>query len=90
MTAGRGLRSQIRRAAVSVSGNLVEGCARTTRREYARFVEIALGSASETRYFLGLAKRLHFLDADVLVARYDGLIKGLQVLLQSLVPRPEA
>ena len=42
-----GITSQLRRAAVSIGANLAEGCGRRTSAELARFVRIALGSASE-------------------------------------------
>ena len=82
-----GLQAQIRRAAVGIAASLVEGSARRTTRDYAHFVTIALGSASEVRYLLSVARRLGMLDADVstgLEARYDELVRGLQALVSAL------
>ncbi len=42
-----GLTNQMRRAAVSISSNLAEGCSRSSKTDYARFVEIATGSVFE-------------------------------------------
>ena len=42
-----GLTIQMRRAAVSISSNIAEGCSRSSRVDYARFVEIATGSVFE-------------------------------------------
>ena len=62
-----GLRAQLRRASLSVPTNIVEGCARDSRRDYIRFLDIAFGSSAETEYLLHVAARLGFLTACALV-----------------------
>jgi four helix bundle protein len=57
-----GLVSQLRRAASSVPANIAEGCGSDGNREFARFLNIALRSASETEYHLLLARDLGYLD----------------------------
>ncbi len=57
-----GLVAQIRRAAVSVPTNIVEGYSRKGDKELARFIDIALGSLAETRYLLGFSCDLGYLS----------------------------
>ena len=57
-----GLTSQIRRSAASVCANLAEGCGRSGKRDFGRFVQVALGSASELEYHLLLASDLDMLE----------------------------
>lgn len=56
-----GMTSQARRCAVSVSANIAEGSAKKSFREYRRFLDIALGSLSELKVYLLMAKELGYL-----------------------------
>ncbi len=57
-----GLISQIKRAAVSIPTNIAEGCGRNSDPDFARFLEIAYGSANEVDYLLHLSKDLSILE----------------------------
>jgi four helix bundle protein len=57
-----GLTSQIRRSCASIPANIAEGCGRSGDAELARFLRIAMGSASELEYHLLLAHDLGLLN----------------------------
>src|SRR5690349_16633053 len=57
-----GLRSQIRRSAMSIGSNIAEGAGRSSDGDFARFLDIALGSANEAEYQLLLARDLNYLS----------------------------
>jgi four helix bundle protein len=59
-----GITDQIRRASVSIPANIAEGCGKDSRADFARYIQIAIGSSSEVEYFILLARDLSFLNND--------------------------
>ena len=79
-----GLVSQIRRCASSIPANIAEGCGRRGNGEFHRFLQIAMGSASELEYHLLLSRDLKFLHAD-LHASLNSRVEEVKRMLSSLI-----
>jgi len=82
-----GLTSQLRRASSSVRANIAEACGRKSEAEFARFLQIATGSASEVEYHLLLARDLEFIEPekyDRLNIQINEVKKMLNTFLQKL------
>ncbi len=75
-----GLTSQLRRAALSVPANIVEGYSWRGDKELTRFIDIALGSLAETKYLLHFAHALEYLRD----AEYDALAEEGETLGRKL------
>ncbi|MFB6262160.1 MAG: four helix bundle protein [Bradymonadaceae bacterium] len=76
-----GLAAQIRKSAVSVPSNIVEGCARSSEPEFIRHLEIAYGSAKELQYQVSLAHRLGYIGDDEYREFEDHCDETLRVLV---------
>jgi four helix bundle protein len=75
-----GLTSQMRRAAVSVPSNIVEGCSRRSEADFLRFLDIALGSSQELDYQISLARRLDYLSEPPATEICDLSQRNVQIL----------
>ncbi|NBQ55808.1 MAG: four helix bundle protein [Verrucomicrobia bacterium] len=85
-----GLTAQARRAAVSVSSNIVEGCARESQMEYFRFLEIAYGSLRELDYQISLAVKLGYTNPQIsepCLSKIGETLKVLGALVLSMRTR---
>ena len=76
-----GLTSQIRRACASIPTNIAEGCGRESSADFARFLQIAMGSASETEYLILLAHDLKYLTTDQHAELMDTIIRIKKMLI---------
>src|SRR5213592_2111618 len=81
-----GLTSQIRRSAASICANIAEGCGRGSRRDFARLLQTARGSASELEYHLILAADLRLVDGPTHV-RCAQQVTDVKRMLTGLIRR---
>jgi len=78
------LTSQMRRSAVSVAANIVEGSARKNRNEYLQFLYIAISSLAELSYYIRFTKDLEYLETktyEELWAKAQEALRTLQGLI---------
>ena len=84
-----GILSQMRRAVVSVSSNIAEGSSRSSRQDFSRFVELAVGSLYELVSQGFIARKQGFLDEQILQKLYSDseelirMLSGLRNHLRS-------
>ncbi|MEO5674876.1 MAG: four helix bundle protein [Chitinophagales bacterium] len=69
-----GIVSQITRAAISIPANIAEGSSRNSDKDYARFLQLSLGSAFEVQTYLTIAKEMNWIKSEG--------IKELELLLE--------
>ena len=79
-----GLTSQIRRASMSIPFNIAEGCGRRSDAEFAYYLNIAAGWASEVEEELLLAFDLEFLDKES-YQPLDKEVKEIKAMLSKLI-----
>ncbi len=72
--------SQIESAAVSITSNIAEGSARSSEKDFARFIEFSLGSAFETENLLIIAKEVGYIDE----AYFISMIEELAIIQKML------
>ncbi|MGH7655115.1 MAG: four helix bundle protein [Gemmatimonadaceae bacterium] len=91
--------SQIRRAALSIPANIAEGCGRSSNRDFARFLQISFGSATELEYHLEFAAAIELISnkdfedrrAEIIQVRrmLTGLIRAVNPGAMSQEPAAE-
>lgn len=74
-----GIISQIRRASVSVGANIAEGAGRYSNADFARLIEISIGSLSELEFLVSLSFDLHFAKEDM------DLLDRMSILKRKLI-----
>ena len=83
-----GLTSQLRRAAVSVPANFAEGFKKRTTPDKIRIYNIAQGSLEECRYFLILARDLHYGDSSSLIRALEEISRMLESYIRAIRATP--
>ncbi len=81
-----GMRSQMTRCAVSIPGNIAEGSAKSSQKDYSRYCEIALGSAFELETYLLVVDRRKW-AAEEKISELLVLINNEQKMITSFIDK---
>jgi four helix bundle protein len=87
-TEKHGLSSQITRSAVSIPSNIAEGASRNSEKDFARFLEIAIGSAFELETQLIIASKRKYLSVSHLeesILKLNSLQKRIYALRRKVL-----
>ena len=84
-----GLTSQMRRASASIGANIAEGSCRKSDGDFGRFLQMAMGSASELEYRILLARDLELLKSEDYQRLSSGVIE-VKRMLASLIQKLRA
>lgn len=78
-----GITSQLRRAAISIPTNIAEGTGKSTKKDFANYLQTALGSSQEVEYLLFLSFELNFLNDKVYkdINNINNEVKGMLISL---------
>ncbi len=84
-----GIISQMTRAAVSIAANIAEGSSRNSDKDYARFLQIALGSAFELQTYLVIVKEMSWVAVNE-VAQVELMLEEEIKMIHSFIKRLSA
>ena len=79
-----GMVSQIQRSAISVPANIAEGSAKSSNKDFSRFLEISMGSACELETLIILAKNLNYIDNNYFES-IEKQIQEIQRMIKSFI-----
>jgi len=76
-----GLSSQMNRSAVSIPSNIAEGSAKSSNKDFARFLEMSIGSSYELETELTIASKLNYIEHDVFVLLQNKIVEIQKMII---------